>query len=85
MTLRASSMGYRKCQRQEGKFMEGDLKKSEWGFQGEILDQVALKSAIYKEEDTDPDEEIFDDRHSMGVQPNQSGYWFSNLHHKRKV
>lgn len=51
-----------------------------------ILDQLALQSAIYKEEeDTVPDENIFDNRHSMDVQPNQSGYWFSNLLHKRKV
>lgn len=52
------------------------------GVSRKILDQLALQSAIYKEE---KDEEIFDDRHSMGVQSNQSGHWFHNLLHKRKV
>lgn len=61
-------------------------KEARMGISGKILDQLALQSAIYKEEeDTVPEEEIFDTRHSMGVQPNQSGYWISNLFHKRKV
>lgn len=61
-------------------------KEARMGVSGKILDQLALQSAIYKEEkDTVLDEKIFDDRHSMGVQLNQSGHWFSNLLHKRKV